>query len=132
MELLQWVLKEYEMGTNWEDAIEIADSIIDPNLSQTRCQTINVHWFISQQVIQLKLEQYLAGLPRKFGKLKIIINHQPFSNYMYRVSKFCTAKGPFTRAIFVAIFLLLTHAIECLSHKSIDLYSFATDGLIHS
>ena len=40
--------------------------------------------------------------------------------------------GPFTRAIFVAIFLILTHAIEWLSHKSIDLYSFATDGLIHS
>ena len=34
-------------------------------------------------------------------------------------------KGPFTRAIFVAIFLILTHAIEWLSHKSIDLYSFA-------
>ena len=32
---------------------------------------------------------------------------------------------PFTRAIFVAIFLILTHAIEWLSHKSIDLYSFA-------
>ena len=31
-------------------------------------------------------------------------------------------KGPFTRAIFVAIFLILTHAIEWLSHKSIDLY----------
>ena len=29
------------------------------------------------------------------------------------------------RAIFVAIFLILTHAIEWLSHKSIDLYSFA-------
>ena len=28
-------------------------------------------------------------------------------------------------AIFVAIFLILTHAIEPLSHKSIDLYSFA-------
>ena len=28
-------------------------------------------------------------------------------------------------AIFVAIFLILTHAIEWLSHKSIDLYSFA-------
>ena len=34
-------------------------------------------------------------------------------------------KGPFTRAIFEAIFLILTHAIEPLSHKSIDLYSFA-------
>ena len=34
-------------------------------------------------------------------------------------------KGPFTRAIFVAIFLILTHAIELLSHKSIDSYSFA-------
>ena len=34
-------------------------------------------------------------------------------------------KGPFTRAIFVAIFLILTHAIEWLSHKSVDLYSFA-------
>ena len=33
--------------------------------------------------------------------------------------------GPFTRAIFVAIFLILTHAIEWLSDKSIDLYSFA-------
>ena len=33
--------------------------------------------------------------------------------------------GPFTRAIFVAIFLILTHAIEWFSHKSIDLYSFA-------
>ena len=29
-------------------------------------------------------------------------------------------KGPFTRAIFVAIFLILTHAIEWLSHKNID------------
>ena len=28
-------------------------------------------------------------------------------------------------AIFVAIFLILTHAIKWLSHKSIDLYSFA-------
>ena len=36
-----------------------------------------------------------------------------------------TAKGPFTQAIFVAMFLILTHAIEWLSHKSIDLYSFA-------
>ena len=35
------------------------------------------------------------------------------------------SKGPFTRAIFVANFLILTHAIEWLSHKSIDLYSFA-------
>ena len=34
-------------------------------------------------------------------------------------------KGPFTRAIFVTIFLILTHAIEWLSHKSIDLNSFA-------
>ena len=34
-------------------------------------------------------------------------------------------KGPFTRVIFVAIFLILTHAIEPLSHKSIDLNSFA-------
>ena len=41
------------------------------------------------------------------------------------------SKGPFTRAIFVANFLILTHAIEWLSHKSIDLYSFA-DCLIHS
>ena len=29
-------------------------------------------------------------------------------------------KGPFTRSILVAIFLILTHAIEWLSHKSID------------
>ena len=36
-----------------------------------------------------------------------------------------TLKVRFTRAIFVAIFLILTHAIEWLSHKSIDLYSFA-------
>ena len=35
------------------------------------------------------------------------------------------SKGPFTRAIFVAIFLILTHAIEWLSHKNIDLNSFA-------
>ena len=42
-------------------------------------------------------------------------------------------KDPFTRAIFVAIFLILTHAIEWLNHKSIDLYSFATNGrLLHS
>ena len=34
-------------------------------------------------------------------------------------------KGPFTRVIFVVIFLILTHAIEWLSRKSIDLYSFA-------
>ena len=34
-------------------------------------------------------------------------------------------KDPFTRATFAAIFLILTHAIEPLSHKSIDLYSFA-------
>ena len=42
------------------------------------------------------------------------------------------SKGPCTRAIFVAMFLILTHAIEWLNHKSIDLYSLATDGLIHS
>ena len=35
------------------------------------------------------------------------------------------SQGPFTPAIFVAIFLILTRAIEWLSHKSIDLYSFA-------
>ena len=34
-------------------------------------------------------------------------------------------KGSFKRAILVAIFLILTHAIEWSSHKSIDLYSFA-------
>ena len=34
------------------------------------------------------------------------------------------SKGPFTQAMFVAIFLILTHAIEWLSHKSIGLYSF--------
>ena len=34
-------------------------------------------------------------------------------------------KGPFTRAIFVAIFLILTHAIEWLRHKSFYSYSFA-------
>ena len=34
---------------------------------------------------------------------------------------FLNPKGPFTRAIF----LILTHAIEWLSHRSIDLYSFA-------
>ena len=34
-------------------------------------------------------------------------------------------KGPFTRAIFVATFLILTHVInEWLSHKSIDSYSY--------
>ena len=33
--------------------------------------------------------------------------------------------GPFTRAIFVAIYLFLTHAIEWSSRKNIDLYSFA-------
>ena len=37
------------------------------------------------------------------------------------------SKGPFTRAIFVAIFFILTHAIEWLSHTFVmyDLYSFA-------
>ena len=30
-----------------------------------------------------------------------------------------------TEVNFVAIFLILTHAMEWLSHKSIDLYSFA-------
>ena len=39
--------------------------------------------------------------------------------------KLGTLKGPFSRAISVAIFLILTHAIERLSHKSIHLYSFA-------
>ena len=39
-------------------------------------------------------------------------------------NRFGAVKAPFTRAIFVAIFLILTHAIEWLSHKSIDLYSF--------
>ena len=45
----------------------------------------------------------------------------------YKYSKFISwlqAKDPFTRAIFVANFLILMHAIEWLSHKSIDLYSF--------
>ena len=41
------------------------------------------------------------------------------------VKPFSDLKGPFTRAIFVTIFLILTHAIEWLSHKSIDLYSLA-------
>ena len=34
-------------------------------------------------------------------------------------------KGPFTRASFVAIFLILTHAIEPLSHKSLMYIAFA-------
>ena len=34
-------------------------------------------------------------------------------------------KGPFTRAIFVVIVLILMHAIEWLRHKSIDLDSIA-------
>ena len=32
--------------------------------------------------------------------------------------------GLFTRAICVAIFCILSHAVEWLNHKSIDLYSF--------
>ena len=39
-------------------------------------------------------------------------------------------KGPFIRAIFVAIFLILTHVIEWLSHKNIDLKYVYTLRLI--
>ena len=42
--------------------------------------------------------------------------------HFFCISVLSTFKGPFTRAIFVAILLILTHAIEWLSHKSIDLY----------
>ena len=47
------------------------------------------------------------------------------ANYELYIEFTNLSKGPFTRAIFVAIFHILTHAIEWLSHKSIDLYSFA-------
>ena len=61
------------------------------------------------------------------------LNSRQINNFhqVYRLFSRCDYcrghpyKGPFTRAIFVAIFLILTHAIEWLSHKSIDLYSFA-------
>ena len=45
--------------------------------------------------------------------------------YGFRVAAGTTRKGPFTRAIFVAILSIQTHAIEPLGRKSIDLYSFA-------
>ena len=45
-------------------------------------------------------------------------------NGAVKISVFELLRPVFTRAIFVAIFLILTHAIEWLSHKSIDLYSF--------
>ena len=42
-----------------------------------------------------------------------------------RQSLYYQPNGPFTRPIFVAIFLILTHAIEWLSHKSIDIYIYS-------
>ena len=62
---------------------------------------------------------------------RILQRAQEKSEVCILVVKTKETKGPVTRAIFAAIFLILTHAIEWLSHKSIDLYSLGTDGLIH-